>query len=98
MEGTAKTSQAAKAWLVFLAAGGEGNTVIDPFLHLLRVATPGTSGADKPFSETSGTIIDNAVIWTDRVNPQSKMSTALHRDIPGHTAWPRDHKSTKSPM
>jgi hypothetical protein len=45
-------------------------TILDPFLHLQRVFTAGTSGGQEPtFSETGGTVIDNAVIWTDKGKP-----------------------------
>src|SRR4029077_11027886 len=41
-----------------------------PSLHLQRVLTAGTSGGQEPnFSETGGTGIDNAVIWTKKTQP-----------------------------
>jgi hypothetical protein len=44
--------------------------ILDPSLHLQRVLTAGTSGGQEPnFSETGGTVIDNAVIWTDKAQP-----------------------------
>jgi hypothetical protein len=46
------------------------NSILDPSLHLQNVFTAGTSGNEEPnFSESGGTIIDNAVKWTD-LNPQ----------------------------
>ncbi len=46
------------------------DSILDPFLHLQTVLTPGTSGGDEPnFTKTTQTTIDNAVIWTDIVQP-----------------------------
>src|SRR5712692_1574907 len=44
-----------------------GTTILDAFLHVQQVFSPGTSGADEPaWSHTAGTVVrDNAVIWTD---------------------------------
>lgn len=43
-------------------------TILDPFLQVQNVSTPGTSGADEPtWSHSSGKLTtDNAVTWTDR--------------------------------
>ena len=47
-----------------------GSKILDPSLELQRVATTGTSGTLKPpFSETGGTVIDNAVTWTNQGQP-----------------------------
>src|SRR5206468_4874884 len=44
-----------------------GTTILDAFLHVQKVFSPGTSGADEPaWSQTLGTVRDNAVIWTDQ--------------------------------
>jgi hypothetical protein len=44
--------------------------ILDPSLELQRATTAGTSGTTKPpFSETGGTAIDNAVIWTNQGRP-----------------------------
>jgi hypothetical protein len=56
--------QAAKPYFTLNA------TILDPFLHLQRVLTAGTSGGQEPtFNEAGGTVIDNAVIWTDKGKP-----------------------------
>jgi len=53
-------------------------TILDPFLHLQKVFTAGTSGGEEPtFSETGGTVIDNAVIWTDHEHPAWTANTAF---------------------
>ena len=50
-------------------------TILDPDLNIQVVVTSGTSGSDEPpFSETGGTVIDNAVKWTDISQPAWKMN------------------------
>ena len=44
-----------------------GTTILDAFLHVEKVVSPGASGSDEPvWSHTGGTVRDNAVIWTDQ--------------------------------
>src|SRR6266851_256656 len=49
-------------------AGDVNNTtILDAFLHIQKVVSAGTSGSDEPvWSQTGGTVRDNAVIWTDQ--------------------------------
>jgi len=43
------------------------DTILDAFLHVEKVITPGTSGADEPaWSQGGATIRDNAVVWADQ--------------------------------
>jgi hypothetical protein len=47
-----------------------GAMILDPYADLEEVFTAGTSGATKPpFSAKGGTVIDNAVIWTNKGQP-----------------------------
>ena len=42
-------------------------TILDSFLHVQKVVSAGTSGTDEPgWSQTGGTVGDNAVTWTDQ--------------------------------
>jgi len=67
------TSPLWKAGTQYFTVGGK---ILDPFLELQRVTTAGTSGTLKPpFSETGGTVIDNAVIWTDKGQPAWTLNT-----------------------
>ncbi|HYB76753.1 MAG TPA: IPT/TIG domain-containing protein [Candidatus Bathyarchaeia archaeon] len=51
--------------------------ILDPALELQKATTAGTSGTTKPpFSETGGTAIDNAVIWTNEGQPAWAPSNA----------------------
>jgi hypothetical protein len=49
------------------AADVNNTTILDAFLHVQMVVSAGTSGSDEPaWSQTGGTVRDNAVIWTDQ--------------------------------
>lgn len=62
-----------------------GATILDPVLHLQSVATAGTSGTQEPtFNGAGGTVIDNAVIWTDKGQPGWIQDTPYaHTSFPG---------------
>ena len=52
-------------------------SVLDPALKMQTVLTAGTSGTQEPaFSESGGTVIDNAVKWTDIVQPTWQLNHA----------------------
>jgi hypothetical protein len=62
----------APLWKAQTAYPGVGNvnTILDPQLKLQSVFTAGTSGIQEPiFDEAGGTVIDNAVKWTDITQP-----------------------------
>jgi hypothetical protein len=55
-----------------------GAAILDPYLHQQTVTSAGTSGADEPAFSQFGEltpVIDNAVIWTDKVQPLWAMNT-----------------------
>jgi hypothetical protein len=59
---------AATTWQAGHLFNPAGITILDPFLQVQTVSTPGTSGTDEPaWSHTTGVLTrDNAVIWTDQ--------------------------------
>ena len=63
-------------WASSQLYGTNGTTILDAFLHVEKVVSPGTSGSDEPaWSQTGGTVLDNAVIWT---NEGQKLWLATH--------------------
>ncbi|MHB8216546.1 MAG: hypothetical protein ACYDDS_10750 [Candidatus Sulfotelmatobacter sp.] len=55
-----------------------GAPILDPFLHQQTVVSAGTSGTDEPAFSKLGEpkpVIDNAVIWTDKLQPLWATST-----------------------
>ena len=63
-------------WAASQLYGTNGTTILDAFLHVEKVVSPGTSGSDEPaWSQTGGTVLDNAVIWT---NQGQKLWLATH--------------------
>src|SRR5579864_1989561 len=84
-----KATLSAPLWTAGRVYPGVGNltTILDPQLKLQSVFTAGTSGADEPkFDENGGTVIDNAVKWTDIQQPGWLMNHAYAKGaLPAHT-------------